>query len=342
MSREKKSRDMLQVLDFAHVFIPKPLHTFGRHALTEWEPMDSRTPPSSLSEILGAWRFRSASAGTEAHIVDQMIAERSTMLSRHPLWPVMRPLILRFLHYRQAVDMAGDIAAMSGWDAMSYLSALLSLDVTVKGIENLPAKAGFILAPSHPTGIADGIAVFDTLKSVRPDMAIFANRDALRVAPGFRDMLIPVEWRQGEKSHAKSRDTLEMTARSFASNKAIVLFPSGRIAYWNEGVLTERPWQTSLVALARRYRYPVIPAHITARNSGLFYFLSRYSTELRDMTVFHELLNKKGRSFSITIGKPIAADALDGDPVDVTGRLQQHTVHTLAENPDAEFPAARP
>ena len=28
----KDSRDMLQVLDFAHVFVPKPLHTFGRHA----------------------------------------------------------------------------------------------------------------------------------------------------------------------------------------------------------------------------------------------------------------------------------------------------------------------
>ena len=277
--------------------------------------MDSRTTPSSFTEVLGSPGFQSVSLEDEAHIVDQLIAERSTTLSRHVLWPVLRPFILRFLHYRQAIEMADDVAGMAGWDAMSYLSALLSLDVTVRGIENLPAAAGFILAPSHPTGIADGIAV-------------------------FRDLLIPVEWRQGEKSHAKSRDTLEMTARSFASNKAIVLFPSGRIAHWNECVLTERPWQTSLVALARRYRYPVIPARITARNSGLFYFLSKYSTELRDMTVFHELLNKKGRSFSITIGKPIEADALEGDPADVTGRLQRHTVHVLAQNPDAEFSAS--
>lgn len=299
--------------------------------------MDSRTTPSSFTETLGARWFRGVSIGDDAHIIDQMIAERSTMLSRHPLWPVMRPLLLRFLHYHQAVEMADDIAEMSGWDAMSYLSALLSLDVTVRGIGNLPEKTGFILAPSHPTGIADGVAVFDTLKNVRPDMAIFANRDAQRVAAGFRDLIIPVEWRQGEKSHAKSRDTLEMTARAFASNKAIVLFPSGRIAYWHEGVLTERPWQTSLVSLARRYRYPVVPARITARNSGLFYFLSKYSTELRDMTVFHELLNKKGRAFSVTIGKPIAADALEGEPADVAVRLQQHTVHGLADNPDATF-----
>lgn len=299
--------------------------------------MDSRTTPSSFTETLGARWFRGVSIGEDAHIIDQMIAERSTMLSRHPLWPVMRPLLLRFLHYYQAVEMADDVAEMSGWDAMSYLSALLSLDVTVRGVANLPEKTGFILAPSHPTGIADGVAVFDALKNVRPDMAIFANRDAQRVAAGFRDLIIPVEWRQGEKSHAKSRDTLEMTARAFASNKAIVLFPSGRIAYWHEGVLTERPWQTSLVSLARRYRYPVVPARITARNSGLFYFLSKYSTELRDMTVFHELLNKKGRAFSITIGKPIPADALEGEPADVATRLQQHTVHGLADDPDATF-----
>ena len=301
--------------------------------------MDPRTSPSSPTEIIGARWIRGASANAEAHIVDQLIAERATTLSVHPLWPVMRPLLLRFLHYRQAIAMAEDVADLSGWEAMSYLSALLSLDVSVRGIENLPETSGFILAPSHPTGIADGIAVFDMLKSVRPDMAIFANRDALRVAPGFREILIPVEWRQGEKSHAKSRNTLEMTARAFAANKAIVLFPSGRIAYWNDGVLTERPWQTSLVTLARRYQYPVIPARITARNSGLFYFLSKYSTELRDMTVFHELLNKKGRSFSITIGKPIQPDALDGDLAEITGRLQRHTVQVLAEDRNAEFSA---
>ena len=248
--------------------------------------MDPRTSPSSPTEIIGARWIRGASANAEAHIVDQLIAERATTLSVHPLWPVMRPLLLRFLHYRQAIAMAEDVADLSGWEAMSYLSALLSLDVSVRGIENLPETSGFILAPSHPTGIADGIAVFDMLKSVRPDMAIFANRDALRVAPGFREILIPVEWRQGEKSHAKSRNTLEMTARAFAANKAIVLFPSGRIAYWNDGVLTERPWQTSLVTLARRYQYPVIPARITARNSGLFYFL----VEILDRAAGHDRL----------------------------------------------------
>lgn len=293
--------------------------------------MNLRSMPSSLAAALLRERAR------HCHVVDQLIEERATRLSRHPLWPVLRPLIYRCLHYREAVRMADEIAKVSGRDAFDHLSRLLSLELAVSGSDNLPPSGGFILAPSHPTGIADGIAVYDLLAPRRPDMAIFANRDALRVTPRFRDVVIPVEWRQGEKSRAKSRDTLEMTARAFAEGRAVVLFASGRIAWWNEGRLTERPWQTSLVSLARRYGVPIVPARLSARNSGLFYLMSRFSTELRDMTVFHELLNKRGRRFEITVGRPIPPEALAGELAQVTARLQQHTVETLAADPHAEF-----
>ncbi|MCT7376498.1 1-acyl-sn-glycerol-3-phosphate acyltransferase [Chelativorans salis] len=305
--------------------------------------MDFHTTLMSVAGVLGnrVLKRDTLAAKEPPHIVDQLIAERTTHLSRHPLWPVARPLLYRYFHYRQALAMADEIAELSGWDAFTFISALLSLNVSAHGTENIPATGGFILAPTHPTGIADGIAVFDLMKERRPDLAIFANRDALRVNPRFRDLIIPVEWRPGEKSHAKSRDTLETTAKAFAENKAVVLFPAGRIAYWNEDKLTERPWQPSVVALARRYEVPVIPVNITARNSGLFYLLSKYSAELRDMTLFHELLNKKGRDFHMTIGRPIAPDLLDGEPADVAAALQAHALARLAEDPAVEFAGDR-
>ncbi len=292
--------------------------------------MNLRMMPATLMSLL-------ARQPGSSHVVDQLIAERATRLTAHAAWPLLRPAFYRALHYRQAVSMADAMAEMSGWDAMTYLSDLLKLQVNVRGSENLPAFGPFILAPSHPTGIADGIAIFDMLSRTRPDMAIFANRDALRVAPRFRDLIIPVEWRQGHKSRAKSRDTLEMTANAFRDGKVVVLFPSGRIAYWNEGRLTERPWQNSLVALARRYEAPIVPVNLTARNSGLFYLLSRMSNELRDMTVFHELLNKKRAAFSATIGRPIDPSALEGEADQLTRLLQAHTVETLANDPAAVF-----
>ncbi len=301
---------------------------------------------TTLMSVAGAFGNRilkreSLAPSEQPHVVDQLIAERTMHLSRHPLWPIMRPVLYRFFHYRQAVAMADEISEMSGWDAMVFISDLLSLNISVRGKENIPAKGAFILAPTHPTGIADGIAIFDLMKDLRADMAVFANRDALRVNANFRELVIPVEWRPGEKSHAKSRDTLEMTAKAFADEKAVILFPSGRIAYWNEDKLTERPWQPSVVALARRYEVPVVPVNMTARNSGLFYLLSKYSTELRDMTLFHELLNKKGRAVQLIVGKPIPPDLLDGDPAEMAAQLQAHAVERLAQDPDAEF-AARP
>ena len=55
------------------------------------------------------------------------------------------------------------------------------------------------------------------------------------------------------------------------------------------------------------------------------------------MTVVHELLNKKGKPFAITVGKPIAPELLEGDLVELTRQLQDHTVLKLRDDPLAEF-----
>lgn len=298
--------------------------------------MDFKAMPSALSGLVTS---RAGRSGGTPHIVDQLIAERTKGLASHPVWPLLRPALYRFLHYGQAVRMADEIAPLPGWDVLENISRLLEIDLRVAGAHHIPAEGGFILACSHPTGIADGIAVFDMLKRLRRDLAIFANRDALRVSPRLGDIIIPVEWRPDGKSHAKSRDTLERTARAFAENKCVVLFPSGRIAFWNRDHLEERPWQASLVALARRYRVPVVPVSVAARNSGFFYLASRKSPELRDMTVFHELLNKKGKTFTLNVGAPVSPDALDGDAAEITRRLQHHTAVALRDDADAVFGA---
>jgi putative hemolysin len=127
--------------------------------------------PSSFVELLGARFLTWDRHASPPHIVDQLIAERAAGLSSHPLWPFMRPVLYRFLHYGEAVRMADEIAPLPGWDVLEFISRILSIDMWATGIENIPRKGCFILACSHPTGIADGIAVFDMLKRVRRDMA---------------------------------------------------------------------------------------------------------------------------------------------------------------------------
>nr|WP_244318560.1 1-acyl-sn-glycerol-3-phosphate acyltransferase [Roseibium hamelinense] len=226
---------------------------------------------------------------------------------------------------------------MEALDVFAYLSSLLTLNVTTLGLERVPASGPVVLVSNHPTGIADGIALFDAIKKQRSDLAIFANRDAIRINPRLADMIIPVEWRSDFKSREKTKETLKLAASAFNKERVVVLFPSGRLAYWHQGQLTERPWMTSALALAKKNSAPIIPVHMGGRNSGLFYFLARVSTELRDMTVFNELLNKKDAEFRVHFGKPIDPDLLEGDLSEQAERLRVHCSQTLGNNPDAEF-----
>lgn len=294
---------------------------------------------SATSTFTGAINGRGQAVrnASDPHIVDQLIAERGQTLVKSPLWPVLRPPLYKVLHYDQAVQMADAVADMKGLDCFGYVSDMLKLDVHVAGTENLPPDGAFILVSNHPTGIADGIAVYDMLKDKRPDFMFFANRDAIRVSKGLADIIIPVEWRTEQKSHAKSRETLVRTNRAFKDGRAIVLFPSGRIAYWSHGALRERPWMATGIHMAKRYGVPIVPMHLDARNSWLFYLLAHRNPELRDMTVFHELLNKSGKTFTMTLGAPIAPEMLDGDVQDLTIKLQAHCEHGLKKDAGALF-----
>lgn len=277
------------------------------------------------------------SHGQPGHIVDTLIAERGQKIVKHPLWPVMRPFLYSLLRYDKAIEFANDVANMPGFQAFQYLSNVLKLDINVRNRDRIPASGGFIMVSNHPTGIADGVAVFDLLKEKRPDMMFFANRDAVRVNPRFVEMIIPVEWREEYKSKIKARETLQITNRAIQEQKAAILFPSGRIAYWANGRLNERPWKSSAVGMARKHGLPILPVHMKARNSGLFYWFAKWSTELRDMTVFYELLNKKGDRFDFTIGNMIEPEDLEGDLAAVTSALEHHTVHALAQDGDTCF-----
>lgn len=300
--------------------------------------MEIQSATSTFAGVINGRRAGTA-ADADPHIVDQLIAERGQTLVKSPLWPVLRPALYKVLHYDEAVRMADAVASMSGLDCFGHISDLLKLDVCVQGSGHLPSEGAFILVSNHPTGIADGVAVYDMLKNIRPDFMFFANRDAIRVNQRLAEIIIPVEWRADQKSHAKSRETLVQTNGAFKDGRAIVLFPSGRIAYWSHGALRERPWMATGIQMAKRYHVPIVPMHMEARNSWLFYLLAHRNPELRDMTVFHELLNKTGKTFSMTLGAPIQPETLNGDVQDLTVQLQDHCEHTLKDDPGAVFSA---
>ena len=245
------------------------------------------------------------------HIVDVLIEERAPKLSSSPAWPLVRPALYAILDYRKARAMADAIAPMSGREALEYVSALLQVKVEISGLDRLPRQGRAVVVANHPTGIADGIAVYDALKAARPDMVFYANSDAHRVSPRLSEMLIPVEWVEEKRTRERTRLTLQMTKEALEAERALMIFPAGRLARRApDGVLTDKPWAPSALSIARKYDAPVIPIHVSGPWATLFHLFDRFSPELRDITLFHELLNKRGRRFSLIVGQPIAPDTI--------------------------------
>lgn len=272
------------------------------------------------------------------HIVDVLIAERAPGLTHNPLWPLVRPPLYGILGYGPARAMADAVVPLSGAAALDYVADLLDLKITSLFLDRLPKTGRCVVVCNHPTGIADGVAVFDAIRKVRKDSIFFANADALRVSPRLGEAVIPVEWVEAKRTREKTRATLLAAKEAFEADRCVVIFPAGRLARkGKDGQLTDPPWAPTAISLARKYDAPIIPIHVAGPESKLFHFFDRFSGELRDVTLFHEMLNKRGKPFTLTVGKPIPIARFDIDTSKATYALKAFVERVLPSQPDQDF-----
>ncbi|WP_428151765.1 GNAT family N-acetyltransferase [Brevundimonas sp.] len=277
-------------------------------------------------------------AGRSHHVVDILIAERAPRLTGSFIWPLVRPLFYSMLGYGPAREMADSIAPLPGQAALDHVSNLLDLKVSSLNLDRLPATGRCIVVCNHPTGIADGIAVYDAIRKRRADAIYFANADAVRVAPRLEEVIIPVEWVVAKRTRAKTRVTLDAARAAFEAERCVVMFPAGRISrVGKDGALTDPEWASTATSLARKYEAPTIPIHVSGPYSTLFHLFHRVSPELRDITLFHELLNKRKKPFRLSVGKPIPPTRFDIDATRATYALKAFTERVLPSQPDADF-----
>ena len=239
----------------------------------------------------------------------------------------VRRILDPILKYDQARQMADDIQYKSGAQVMKYCQDQLELKVEGTGLEHMPPKGTpAIIIVNHPTGIADGVALWKWLGPVRDDLMVYGNRDTHRVTKGAYDFIVPVELVEERQTREKTRQTLELTKKCFDAGRTLIFFPSGRMSFmdWRHLRFRERPWKSSAIKMAKRYNFPVIPITIRSYNSLLFYFFSILSEELRDICLFYELINKKGQLFKMTMGPALDLDGYSNDQIDlITPQLQQ-------------------
>lgn len=243
--------------------------------------------------------------------IDPLIEERAPWLFRNDLpTKLARHLLNRALSYYRTVKLGEGFIDAPTDDIMQSMSDMLCRDLQVRGTAHIPHSGPALIVANHPTGIADGIVLDHILRPLRQTPYYYANGDILRVMPQMQDMIVPVEWRYDKRSHGKTRITMKMTRQAVEEGRLGVIFPSGRLAKRRGLRLYEREWMPSAAMLARKFQLPVIPIHIRARNSALFYMFDAIHPTLRDITLFHETLNKARQPYRVTIGEPISPSSL--------------------------------
>jgi putative hemolysin len=259
--------------------------------------------------------------------LDPLIAERAPWLfedrfATRAAWRVLG----RMLAYERCVEIGASYVDQPVPVVMADLARRIARRVTASGLDNVPAAGPALVVANHPTGIADGIVLHHLLRARREDAFVYANSDILRVLPQFSSMIVPVEWREDRRTVAKTRETMRLTREALAAGRLGVIFPAGRLAKRRGLRLHERDWLPSAAMIARKFELPVIPVHIRARNSALFYGFDALHPTLRDITLFHETLNKDVQPYHVTIGRPMDGASLPRDAAEGIAVLREATL----------------
>ena len=268
------------------------------------------------------------------HPIDEIIEERCPkLMSNKYLWSVIKPTIFKIFKYQTAKNITDDISNISGFECFTYLTNLLKFNLDIRNIEFVPEHGPIILAGNHPTGLTDGIVMFEVMKDRRPDYTLYANIDMIKLSKGFEDIIIPVDWNDDNKNIGKSKEILKRTKETLNEGKCLLVFPSSRLSKRKGFKLFERPWLNTIVKLSKKYNAPIIPFHMDGHNSLFYYFLDIFNEELKNISLFSELVNKEEFKYTITFGRQIDPLDINGDVDKETLRIQNHVEFTLGNPP---------
>jgi putative hemolysin len=189
----------------------------------------------------------------------------------------------------------------------------LSVSIEIKGKENLPPKGGkYIFASNHPLGGLDGIATGYLIGKEYDGKVRFFSNDLLMHLHPLHDMFIPVN-----KTGSQGKGHAEMMQKLYESDNHLITYPAGICSRKEKGKICDLEWKKNFINKAVEFQRDVVPIYFEGRNSNFFYNLAnlrkffgiKFNVEM--MYLADEMFKQKGKSFSITIGKPIPWETFD-------------------------------
>lgn len=218
-----------------------------------------------------------------------------------------------------------------------FLNAILGdfqieFEIDPEELKRIPKQGPYITISNHPLGGVDGILLLKLMLERDPDYRIIANFLLHRIEP-LKPFIMPVNPFDNLKDSRSSVLGLKETLRHLSEGKPLGIFPAGEVSNFEEDdAIVDKPWEEGAIKLIKKAAVPVIPIYFHAKNSKLFYILSKINPTLQTAKLPSELLTQKDRVIRVRIGRPItvAEQQEHSCTLEEFGRFLRHKTYLLA------------
>ncbi|PKP21585.1 MAG: GNAT family N-acetyltransferase [Bacteroidetes bacterium HGW-Bacteroidetes-19] len=211
----------------------------------------------------------------------------------------------RVLCFDQMNKVYADVESLSGNEVTkAYLHKhKITYTTDPNQLKNIPEKGGVIIVSNHPTGILDGVIMIDMISKVRPDVKFMGNFLLNRITP-LKSFLIEVN---PFNSNSKQNITgIKQSLLHVQNGGALVIYPAGSVASIQKNFrITDHKWIPSVMKFIRKTNAPVVPIHLSGKNSFMFHLLGLIHPILRTALLMREFIKKDNSNVDISIGAPI-------------------------------------
>ena len=196
-------------------------------------------------------------------------------------------------------------------EGVDFLDAILEyyeidFEIPQEDFKRLPKEGSYITISNHPLGGIDGVLLLKLMLQHRPDFKIIANFLLHRVVP-LAPFIMPVNPFEDRKDVKSSIAGFKSAIEHINNGHPLGIFPAGEVSTYKDGkLIVDRPWEDAALKLIRKANVPVVPIYFHARNSKLFYRLSKINDIFRTAKLPSEVTTQRNRSIKVRIGQPIS------------------------------------
>jgi len=200
-----------------------------------------------------------------------------------------------------------------------------SYQVSPDSYTNIPSEGRLVIVANHPIGTLDGLALVKLVRSVRPDVRIVANQVLSYVEP-LKSVFLTVD----VLSSKSNKQAYKAMLQALENEEAVILFPAGEVSRITPKGIYDGKWQSGFLKLAKKAKSPILPIHIKASNSALFYAMSTLYKPMGTMLLVQEMFNKKNKELKFKVGLPIpyqAFSAAEQSNKELCQRFRKHVLN---------------